>query len=122
MARLLDEVRNAIRVRQYSIRTEEAYVGWTRKFILFHGTRHPAEMGEPEVNSFLTYLAVERHVAASTQNQALSALLFLYKDVLDRPLDDFGAVVRRTGPSGCRWCSRETRSGPCSPMSPERSG
>ncbi len=98
MSRLLDQVREAIRVRHYSIRTEEAYVGWIRQFILFHGKRHPSEMGEAEVNAFLTHLAVERKVAASTQNQALSALLFLYKEVLDRPLEAFGEVVRAQRP------------------------
>jgi site-specific recombinase XerD len=84
--RLLDQVRDAIRTRHYSYRTEEAYIGWIRRFILFHGKRHPAEMGRAEVERFLTSLAVDRHVAASTQNQALAALLFLYKDVLARDL------------------------------------
>ena len=74
MSRLLDQVRDAIRVRHDRIRTEDAYVGWIRRFIRFHGTRHPLEMGEPEVNAFLTHLAVERTVAASTQNQALERL------------------------------------------------
>jgi integron integrase len=98
MPRLLDQVREAIRVRHYSIRTEDAYVNWIRQFIRFHGTRHPVELGEAEVNAFLTHLAVERTVAASTQNQALSALLFLYKEVLDRPLDGLGQVVRAKRP------------------------
>jgi integron integrase len=80
--RLLDRLREAIRVRHYSIRTEDAYVDWARRYILFHGKRHPAEMGRPEVTEFLTYLACERSVAASTQSQARSALLFLYKEVL----------------------------------------
>ena len=75
--KLLDQVREAIRVRHDRIRTEDAYVNWTRQFILFHGSRHPVELGEAEVNAFLTSLAVERDLAASTQNQALSALLFL---------------------------------------------
>ena len=77
--RLLDRVRHAIRVRHYSIRTEEAYVGWIRRFILFHCNRHPVELGAPDISRFLTALAVERHVSASTQNQALAALLFLYR-------------------------------------------
>jgi integrase len=81
--KLLDQVRDAIRTRHYSYRTEEAYVGWIRRFILFHRKRHPAEMGKPEIEQFLTELAVKRQVAASTQNQALAALLFLYKDVLE---------------------------------------
>ncbi len=82
----LTEVAGVIRTRHYSIRTEQAYVDWVRRFILFHGKRHPREMGEKEVAAFLTHLAVKRNVAASTQNQALNALVFMYKDVLDRPL------------------------------------
>lgn len=81
--RLLDRVREAVRVRHYSRSTEKAYVRWTRRFILFHGKRHPLEMGAAEVAAFLTALAVRRRVASSTQNQALSALLFLYREVLD---------------------------------------
>ena len=81
-AKLLDRVRAAIRAHHYSLRTEEAYVGWVRRFILFHHKRHPAEMGEPEINQFLTHLAVVENVAASTQNQALSGILFLYQEVL----------------------------------------
>lgn len=93
MSKLLDRVREEIRVRHYSIRTEEAYLRWIRHFILYHGKRHPLEMGRPEVADFLTHLAVERNVAASTQNQALSALQFLYNHVLDRPLEQGGEVV-----------------------------
>ena len=74
--RLLDEVRERIRFKHYSIRTERSYVGWIRRFILFHGKRHPREMGAREVEAFLTHLASNRDVAASTQNQAFSALLF----------------------------------------------
>ena len=85
--KLLDRVRWHLRVKHYSIRTEQAYVDWIRRFILFHGKRHPAEMGETEIAAFLTHLAVNRNVAASTQNQALSALLFLYQQVLDRKLE-----------------------------------
>jgi len=81
--RLLDLLRQAIRVRHYSIRTEETYVDWVRRFILFHGKRHPRELGVQEVTAFLTYLAVERSVAPATQNQAKSALLFLYREVLN---------------------------------------
>ena len=80
--KLLDQVRDAIRTRHYSYRTEEAYVGWIRRFILFHGKRHPAEMGKPEIEQFLTALAVDRQVSASTQNQAPAAVLFLYQGVL----------------------------------------
>lgn len=84
--RLLDRVRERIRYKHYSLRTEESYVQWIRRFILFHGKRHPSEMGAPEVEAFLTSLAVEGNVAASTQNQARSALLFLYKEVLGSAL------------------------------------
>jgi integron integrase len=90
MSRLLDEVRETTRRLHFSIRTEDAYVLWIRRFILFHGKRHPLEMGEPEVVAFLTHLAVHEDVAASTQNQALAALLFLYKVVLERPLEWVG--------------------------------
>ncbi len=90
----LGAVRDAIRVRHYSIRTEQAYVGWIRRFIRFHGRRHPREMGEPEVAAFLTDLAVRHKVAPSTQNQALNALVFLYRQVLGRPLDLGLGVVR----------------------------
>ena len=77
--KLLDRVRHLIRARHYSHRTEEAYVHWIRRYIVFHRKAHPAEMGAAHISTFLTWLAVERHVSASTQNQALSALLFLYK-------------------------------------------
>jgi integron integrase len=80
--KLLDRLRNACRVRHYSIRTEEAYYDWAKRFILFHNKRHPQEMGVAEINEFLTHLAVARRVSASTQNQAFSAILFLYKVVL----------------------------------------
>jgi integron integrase len=90
--KLLDRVRHACRVRHYSIRTEEAYHDWVERFIRFHGIRHPAKMAEAEVNAFLTYLAVEHNVAASTQNQALCALLFLYAVVLERPLNELKVV------------------------------
>ena len=80
--KLLDQVRNEIRVRHYSIRTEDTYVAWIRRFILFHNKRHPKEMGAPEIKAFLTHLAVHDNVAAPTQNQALNAIIFLYKKVL----------------------------------------
>jgi integron integrase len=85
--KLLDRVRDRIRVKHYSYRTEETYVQWIRRFILFHNKRHPSEMGGDEVNAFLTHLAVNDNVAASTQNQALSAILFLYREVLEQALD-----------------------------------
>jgi integron integrase len=96
--RLLDRVRDAIRARHYSRRTEKAYVHWIKRYIFFHGKRHPAEMGAPEVTKFLTALAVDGGVAASTQNQALSALLFLYREVLAVDLPWLDAVVRAKRP------------------------
>ncbi|MFA6958919.1 MAG: integron integrase [Thermoanaerobaculia bacterium] len=96
--KLLDRVRHAIRVRHYSIRTEEAYVGWIRRYIVFHGKRHPSSMGADEVNEFLTYLAVDGEVSSSTQGQALSAILFLYRDVLGERLPWLGDVVRARKP------------------------
>ena len=85
--RLLDQVRDAIRLKHYAYRTEQIYVQWIRRYILFHNKRHPNQMGVPEIEAFLTHLAVQEHVAASTQNKALSALLFLYREVLFLPLD-----------------------------------
>ncbi len=84
--KLLDQVREAIRTRHYSYRTEQTYVDWIKRYILFHNKRHPAEMGAPEFQSFVTYLANRRQVAASTQNQALSAILFLYRVVLQKDI------------------------------------
>lgn len=96
--RLLVRMSDAIRSRHYSLRTEQSYIQWVRRFILFHNKRHPEKMGEKEISSFLTDLAVNRKVAASTQNQALSALLFLYKHVLDKKLDWLEDVVRAMRP------------------------
>lgn len=84
----------ALRARHYSPRTAEAYRAWVKRFVYFHGLRHPAEMGEFEINAFLTHLAVNEKVSASTQNQALSALLFLYRCVLDREVGELGDVIR----------------------------
>ncbi|MGH2373215.1 MAG: integron integrase, partial [bacterium] len=95
---LLDRVRQAIRARHYSHRTEQAYVTWITRYLRYHGKRHPAEMAEPEVNQFLTHLAVHGRVAASTQNQALAALLFLYAKVLNRSLGQIEGVVRARRP------------------------
>ncbi len=92
--RLLDRVREAIRARHYSRRTEESYVLWIKRFILFHGKRHPATMGETEVTQFVTSLAVKHKFSASTQNQALSAILFLYQSVLGRKLEWLDGIVR----------------------------
>ena len=97
--KLLDRVREAIRTRHYSRRTEEAYVGWIRRFILHHNKKHPAAMGADEVNAFLSHLAVAQNVSASTQAQALSALVFLYRHVLDDPLPWLDAIVRATRPA-----------------------
>jgi integrase len=93
--RLLDRVRHAIRVRHHSPRTEECYVQWTERFIRFHGLRHPNTMGGPEIEMFLTDLAVNGHVAASTQNQAFCALLFLYQQVLGIELPRLDALRAR---------------------------
>jgi len=96
--KLLDRVRMAARAVHLARNTERAYVSWIRRYILFHGKRHPASLREPAVNEFLTSLAVERNVAASTQNQALAALLFLYESVLHAPLDRLTGVVRARKP------------------------
>ena len=98
--KLLDRLREAIRVRHYSIRTEEAYVQWVRRFIFFHNKRHPDDMGRQEVEAFLTHLAVEGKVAAATQNQALNAIVFLYKQVLKREVGQFENLV---------WAKRNPR-------------
>jgi integron integrase len=96
--RLLDQVRDKIRAKHYSVRTERAYVDWIRRFIVFHDKKHPAEMSAAEIERFLTHLAVEANVAASTQNQALAAILFLYRDVLEIELPWIENVVRARMP------------------------
>jgi len=96
--KLLDRTRNAIRARHYSVRTEEAYVMWIKRYIFFHGKRHPASMGGEQVNAFLSSLAVDDHVSAATQNQALAALLFLYRHVLNDPLPWLDDIVRARRP------------------------
>jgi len=96
--RLLDQVRDAIHKRHYSYRTEKQYVGWIRRFIRFHGMRHPAEMGGAEVEAYLSHLATQRHVASATQAQALAALLFMYKRVLEIDLPWLGNVTRAQRP------------------------
>jgi site-specific recombinase XerD len=96
---LFSELRAAIRTRHYSPRTEEAYVHWVRRFVRFAGTRHPRLLGVTDVTRFLSSLAVEARVSASTQNQALSALVFLYKDVLDMPVGWLSALVRAKRPA-----------------------
>jgi len=94
----MDQVRECIRLRHYSFRTEQQYLSWIRRFILFHGKRHPREMGSAEVEAFLSSLATDRNVAAATQNQALAALLFLYRHVLKQDLPWLTEVVRARKP------------------------
>jgi len=96
--KLLDQLSAALRVRRYSRRTEATYCQWVKRYIFFHQVRHPAEMAEPEINAFLTHLAVKQKVSASTQNQALSALLFLYRHVIGREIGDLGDVIRARKP------------------------
>jgi len=98
--KLLDQVRDVIRLKHYSIRTEETYVMWIRRFILFHKKRHPSEMGEQEISEFLTHLAVKKRVASSTQNQALNAIVFLYREILKRDLGEIRNI---------QWAKRPTR-------------
>jgi site-specific recombinase XerD len=85
--KLLDRLRQILRRKHYAANTEQAYVDWVRRFIVFHGLRHPTRLGQPEIEAFLTYLAVQLRVAAATQNQALNAIAFFYKHVLASPLD-----------------------------------
>ena len=103
--KLLDRVRQAMRTRHLSRRTEGAYVGWIRRYVVFHGKQHPSTMGAPQVAKFLSWLATQRKVSASTQNQALCAILFLYKDVLKVDLARSSASFEQSSPSVCRWCS-----------------
>ena len=96
--RLLDQVRHALRLKHYSLRTEQAYLSWIRRFILFHDKQHPLTMSTPEITTFLSYLATEQKVSASTQNQALNALLFLYRDVLVKDLPEPIDAIRARRP------------------------
>ncbi|MEK6571899.1 MAG: integron integrase [Bacteroidota bacterium] len=96
--KLMDQVASVIALRHYSRRTHEAYAHWIKRFIFFHNKRHPREMGEEEIRSFLSYLAEQQHVSASTQNQAFNSLLFLYKHVLNKPLGRIAEVVRARRP------------------------
>ena len=96
--KLLDLVRQKIRLKHYSIRTEQAYADWIRRFILFHNKRHPASMGVPEIRAFLSHLAVERKVAASTQRQALNAIVFLYREILDQEVGWLGEIEQAKRP------------------------
>jgi len=97
--KLLEQYRERLRVKHYSLRTEDAYLHWVRRFIYFHGKRHPREMGGPEVEAFLSHLATEGRVAPSTQNQALAALLFLYREVLQKRLPWMDGMVRAKRPA-----------------------
>jgi integron integrase len=97
--RLLEQVRDLIRLKHYSIRTEASYLGWIRRFILYHGRRHPRDMGADEVTQFLTHLAVRGNVAAATQNQALNAILFLYRQVLKIDMPWLGKIERAKKPA-----------------------
>src|SRR5262249_5539628 len=96
--RLLEQMRAMLRARHYSLRTEGTYLGWVKRFILFHGKRHPRDMGVQEVQQFLAYLAVEGRVAASTQSQALSTILFLYQQVLKQTIGSIDDVVHAKQP------------------------
>ena len=98
MSELMGEVRSALRARHYSRRTEQAYCLWVRRFIRFHGLRHPSDMAEPEINAFVTHLAVDEGVSASTQTQALSAILFLYRHVIRREVGALTDLVRAQKP------------------------
>jgi site-specific recombinase XerD len=93
--KLLDQLHDQIRLKQYSPRTEKTYIQWVREYILFHEKRHPREMGVPEINQFITHLVVARKASASTQNQALSAILFLYRNVLKIELDQTALAFSR---------------------------
>lgn len=97
--KLLDRLRQELRARHYSRRTEATYLNWVRRFIFFNKVRHPREMGAPEINAFLTHLAVDKKVSSSTQNQALSALLFLYRHVIGQEIGDLGEVIRARRPT-----------------------
>jgi len=96
--KLLDQVRQAIRTRHYSYMTEKAYIAWIKRFIFFHNKRHPVGMGESEIAQFLSSLASDAHVSASTQNQALNALLFLYREILKKDIGYVNGVVRAKRP------------------------
>ncbi len=97
-SRLMDQARDSLRLHHYSLRTEQSYLHWIKRYILFNNKRHPADLGAEEISRFLTFLAVEKHVAAATQNQALSAILFLYKKVLNMDPGWVDDVVRAKRP------------------------
>jgi hypothetical protein len=109
--KLLDHVRDVLRVNHYSVRTEEAYVGWIRRFILYHNKKHPREMGALEVELYLTHLAVGEKVSTNTQKQALNALVFLYHRVLQKPLGQFRDISRPKRPQRRAACAQQERCG-----------
>lgn len=115
---LLEQRREAIRARHYSIRTETSYLDWVKRFILFHNKRHPETMGAPEITAFLTHLAVNDHVAASTQTQALSAILFLYRQVLQVEIDEPLHIVRARSPNASPSFSPKLKPRPSSARCP----
>ena len=96
--RLIDQIRNVIRFKHYSIRTEQSYIDWIKRYIFFHNKKHPRDLGETHINAFLTHLAINRNVASSTQNQALCAIVFLYKEVLGKAPGDFTNAIRAKKP------------------------
>lgn len=96
--RLLDQVRQVIRIKHYSLRTEESYINWIKRFIFFHNKKHPIEMGEKEIGEFITHLAKNKKVSASTQNQALCAIVFLYKNVLNKELKNTISIYWQKDP------------------------
>ncbi len=107
---LFEVARERMRTRHLALRTEQAYLQWMRRYVKFHGRRHPRELGPADLEAFLTHLAVVSNVSASTQNQALQALLFLYRQVLGMELPWVANVTRGdAGRSGCRWCSASRR-------------
>jgi hypothetical protein len=111
--KLLDQMRAVLRSKHYSRRTEESYVHWITGYVRFHQTRHPRELGSAEISAFLTHLTVDLQVAAATQNQARSALLFLYHDVLGMPIDAPRDVVAARTPIASQPCSPRTRRASC---------
>lgn len=113
-----DQVRNTARLRHLSLKTEKAYVNQIKRYILFHGKKHPAEMSEGHIRAYLSYLAVERNVAASTENVALAALLFLYRDVLKQKLDRIEEVERARISRHMPVVRRDKRYRQCSKISP----
>ena len=112
--RLLEVVRARLRERRYSWRTEEAYVAWIRRYVVHHGRQHPQLLGVDAVREFLSALALHGGVSASTQNQALAALRFLYEHVLGRSLAGVDGIAPRGASATCRSCCRSARCAPCS--------